>query len=247
MQIKRVILIVAILGASVLLAKVKTPGLEEVVAKLEENYRQIKTYSARFEQEVRNQQFGRLLSRGQGELYYSKPGKMVWHYTEPEEHWYITNGKTFWDYLPSVKQVLVMSVDEALSSNIPKSFLFGMGELKKDFDISFDPNSSQPSAGLFSLKLVPKKERDRLILGTIILKVDDKSFLVKEASLIDQLGNENILRFKDIKVNPKIDEKIFEFKVPEGVEVIHPPKEKSIENLEKKSSSNKNPKEKKDE
>jgi len=46
---------------------------------------------------------------------------------------------------------------------------------------------------------------------------------------------ENILRFSRIKLNPKIDEKIFHFQPPEGVEVIKPSpsskiKEKAQEN-----------------
>jgi hypothetical protein len=87
----------------------------QVVQKLETNFEGIKSYQARFEQEVKSEQFGRSLTKGSGELFYVKPGKMVWHYNQPEEHWYITNGQIFWDYLPSMKQVMEITLDQAQS------------------------------------------------------------------------------------------------------------------------------------
>jgi len=196
--------------------------VSQVISKLEQNFEQTKTYQAKFEQEVRSEQFGRSLSRGKGEVYYSKPGKMHWHYTEPEEHFYIMDGKTLWDYLPSAKQVLEVPIDEALSSNLPKSFLFGMTKISEQFEVSFAPKEHQTKDS-YRLVLVAKKEQDRIILGTMELLVEAKTFLVKEAKLRDSLGNENLLRFSEIKVNPKIDEKMFTFKPKEGVSVLQAP------------------------
>ena len=197
--------------------------LEQVVQKLEANFDSIKSYSAKFEQEVRSASFGKSLTKGSGELFYAKPGKMVWHYQAPEEHWYITNGQIFWDYLPSVKQVLEMKLDQALSSNLPKSFLFGMARLSDQFIIAFDPAQESAKDGDYRLLLTPKQDEDRIVLGTMSLVVDGKSFLVKEARLRDSLGNENFLKFSETRVNPKLDQKMFEFKIPAGVEKIEPP------------------------
>jgi len=197
--------------------------LDQVVKKLEQNFESIRSYQARFEQEVRSEQFGRSLTKGSGELFYVKPGKMVWHYQSPEEHWYITNGRLFWDYLPSVKQALEMKLDQAISSNLPKGFLFGMAKLSDQFTIAFDPAHPDDKDGKYHLQLTPKKEEDRILIGTLELAVDAKTFLVKEAKLRDSLGNVNELKFLDLKVNPKIDEKMFNFTVPTGVEKISPP------------------------
>jgi len=112
------ILIFSFLFSWLLNSASSSQELKMVISRLEDNYNKIKTYSAQFEQEVSQSQFARTISQGRGELFYSKPGKMVWHYTEPEEHWYITDGKTFWDYLPSLKQVLVLSIDQNLKSGL---------------------------------------------------------------------------------------------------------------------------------
>jgi outer membrane lipoprotein-sorting protein len=41
--------------------------------------------------------------------------------------------------------------------------------------------------------------------------------------MLDALGNKNHMVFKDIKTDQEVDEKIFSFEVPEGVEVIQAP------------------------
>lgn len=201
-------------------------SVEQVVKKLDQNFESIKTYQANFEQEIRSQQFGRSLTKGSGQVFYSKPGKMVWHYTAPEEHWYITDGKLLWDYLPSAKQVMELKLDQALSSNLPKSFLFGMTKISEQFNADFASGWENAKDRNYHLVLTPKKEEDQILLGTIELLVDAKSFLVQEARLRDSLGNENVLKFSGIKVNPKIDEKMFSFKIPPDVEKITPGKSK---------------------
>ncbi len=196
--------------------------LGEVVSRLQKNYDGINSYKAGFSQEVSSTSFGRVISQGKGDVIYQRPGKMYWHYNEPEEHFYITDGKTLWDYTPSEKQVVIMDIGEVLKQNIPRTFLFGMGNLKEQFEISFHSGRITDAAGNYWLDLVPKEETDRQVLGKIQFWVDDKEFFVREVELLDALGNKNHLVFKDIKINEKVDEKIFSFVVPEGVEVVRP-------------------------
>lgn len=193
---------------------------EQIVQKLEENFATINTYQAKFDQEIRSESFGRSLTKGSGEILYAKPGKMVWHYLKPEEHWYITDGKTFWDYLPSANYVMELKLDQAIPGNLPKGFLFGMAKISDQFSSALSPlqNDNQD----YLLILIPKKEEDRILLGSLELLVDRKNFLVKEAKLRDSLGNENHLKFMNIKINQKIDQKIFNFKIPKGTQKISP-------------------------
>jgi outer membrane lipoprotein carrier protein len=203
-------------------------SLEQVTARLEQNFAGINTYQARFEQEVLSEQFGKVISKGRGELRYMKPGKMWWHYEQPEERYYITDGKVLWDYLPSYKQAMKMKLDEVLSSSLPKSFLFGMGKLEEQFEMAFAPDQADSNPEFYHLLLNPKKEQDRVVIGTVELFIDPKTFLVKEARLKDAVGNQNILRFSEIKVNVPMSAKIFSFTPGKGVEVIAAPEEPPV-------------------
>jgi outer membrane lipoprotein carrier protein len=198
---------------------------DSLVDKLDENFRKITTYRADFKQEVRSEQFGKIISQGAGQLTYLKPGKMVWRYSAPEEHWYITDGNIFWDYLPQTRQAMKLEIDQALASTLPKTFLFGLGKLKEQFDIAFSPDQEQKQPSLYHLALTPKSDEDKIMIGTVALTVDAKTFLVQKAELKDSLGNQNSLFFFGIEVNPKIDPKTFQFTPPEGVEVLTAPGE----------------------
>ncbi len=210
-------------AVSLLLLSAKPLPLEDVISRIQRNYDKINTYQAQFTQEVSSTSFNRTISQGKGEVIYQKPGKMFWHYSEPEEHLYITDGKTLWDYLPAEKQVVVMEISEALRQSLPRAFLFGMGKLKDQFEISFHSGRITDAEGNYWLDLVPKDETERQTLGTIQFRVDPKEFLVRQAELLDALGNRNNLVFKGIRVNQKVDEKIFSFQVPQGVELIQAP------------------------
>ena len=56
------------LGLLPFLTGAATLPLEQVVRKLEANFAATKTYSAKFEQEVRSTQFNKVLTKGSGEL-----------------------------------------------------------------------------------------------------------------------------------------------------------------------------------
>jgi len=224
MKFKKVFAAVLAAAFLPLALKAQNPlSLDRVVERLDENFRKISAYQAGFKQEVKSEQFGKIISQGQGELKYLKPGRMVWHYTAPEEHWYITDGKLFWDYLPQTRQAMKLEIDQALASSLPKTFLFGLGKLDEQFDLAFSPDQEKSNPSVYHLVLTPKRDEDKIMIGTLSLLFDAKTFLVRRADLKDSMGNQNSLIFSGIKVNPKIDPGIFQFKPPEGVEVITAP------------------------
>jgi outer membrane lipoprotein carrier protein len=197
--------------------------LKQVTARLEANVSKINTLQSKFTQEVKSEQFGKTLSSGGGELFYAKPGKMAWHYTAPEEHWYITDGKIFWDYLPATKQAMTLKLDEAFETNLPKSFLFGMGKLSEQFEVAFHPDQVEDNPQVYHLVLTPKRDQDKVMIGILELSVDPKTFLVAQAKLKDPMGNASTMIFSGMRLNQKIDDKIFQFTPPKGVEVIKAP------------------------
>ncbi len=191
-------------------------SLEQVIKKLQENYEDINTYKADFEQEIFSMKQERVVSEGSGNVLYKKPGKMVWHYKEPEEHLYINEGNTIWDYSPVQKEAYRLPVHES----VYKSFLLGLGELKEDFEISFHAGSPKNRKGLYQLDLVARNKEERQVLGTLTIFVDPETFMVTSSESVDALGNTNHVAFKNIDTNVEIPDEKFEFTPPEGVKVI---------------------------
>ncbi len=190
--------------------------LDEVIGKLQGNYEKVDSYKAKFDQELFSVSQGKVVTRGAGEVMYKKPGRMVWRYTEPEEHLYVTDGETIWDYSPADKEAYLLKVEDALY----KSFLLGLGEIREDFEVSFRAGRRMNSQGRYQLALVPKSRAERESLGTVTLYVSPDDFMVKETELVDALGNRNRIRFKDMEMNPEIADEVFEWKPPKGTKVI---------------------------
>ncbi len=190
--------------------------LDEVVLKMEENFKKVNSYQADFRQEIMSVNQGREISAGSGKVMYKKPGMMSWKYIEPDEHLYITNGSTIYDYSPEDKEVYVMSVKDAMY----KSFLLGLADVKKQFEVSFHAGRRLSQDGSYQLDLVPKDPDEREAIGLITLYLDPKSFLVKSTETVDALGNRNMIKFENVKLNPDLPDGLFKFEFPEGVKII---------------------------
>jgi len=193
----------------------KTLSLDQVVTKLQENYQKIDTYILNFDQQLYSPQQDRVISKGSGSVWFKKPGKMLWSYEKPEPHIYVTEGNTVWEYTPNDKTVNIFSLEQAAY----RSFLLGFGNLKRDFKIKFHKGKAKSDSGLYQLDLTANNPAEREAIGTVTFYVDPEHFMVRYAELVDSFGNENRLRFQDMKANVPIDDKHFKFKVPKGVKV----------------------------
>jgi outer membrane lipoprotein carrier protein len=210
----------ALMALPVLVRAEANLPLDQVVDKVQANYDQARTYSASFRQEIVSPSFGQAISSGKGEILYQKPGKMVWRYREPEAHVYVLSGNTLWDYYPAEKQAIHLTLDQALIENVPKSFLFGMGKLREQFELSFHAGRPVEEDGSIKLDLAPKSETARNALGILVFTVAPKTFLVQEVEMTDSLGNLNHLWFENIRLNPTLDSKQFAWTPPKGVKVL---------------------------
>ncbi len=193
------------------------PSLEQVVNKIQQQYEKMQDLEADFVQESYNKTLQKAQKAG-GKLYMKKPGLMHWDYQNPEEQIIVADGKYFWWYTVQTKQVVRQKADQALSSNLAMAFMGGMGKMQKDFKIEF---ASPPQQGKgFELKLVPA--RPQASVSHLLLTVDAVHYRTRRLVLQDFYGNITTLNFSQIKINQGLDETLFQFIPPPGVELITP-------------------------
>ncbi|MFH1823795.1 MAG: outer membrane lipoprotein carrier protein LolA [Candidatus Firestonebacteria bacterium] len=154
-----------------------------------------------------------------GNITFKKPGMMCLDYTEPNKQFVISDGKTIWIYFPAMRQVIVQDISEVKNKEY---FLF-------QFDLFIDSIKSR-----FETKLLKeeKMENKETVLVEFIPR-DEHSEFSKISGLFDkekwlpihlsvyynELSNISIT-FKNFKLNSEVKTDIFDFKIPEGVEVI---------------------------
>jgi outer membrane lipoprotein carrier protein len=196
---------------------IAAPTLDETVAALEQAQRRVTDLKAPFQQSAHNKTLNQTID-ARGTLYLKKPGRLRWEYQTPTPQEIVSDGTRLWIYTPELKQVNVSAAPAALAGPAG-SFLQGLGRVREHFDVRF-LNPAQPTdpAGLVVLDLAPK--RPQPLLARLIVALDPRNWLVRQAIVHDEVGNTVTVRFGDTVVNSGLSDGLFVFVPPPGVAVV---------------------------
>jgi len=211
-------LIAALVGGLTLAAPAAAaPTLDEAVNALEQAQRRVTDLKAPFRQAALNKALNQTVE-ARGTLYLKKPGRLRWEYQTPTPQEIVSDGTRLWIYTPELKQVNV-SAAPAVLVGPAGSFLQGLGQVREHFEPRFlNPVQPTDADGLVVLDLVPK--RPQPLMTRLIVSVDPRSWLVRQAVIHDELGNTVTVRFGDTVVNSGLSDSLFVFVPPPGVAVV---------------------------
>lgn len=211
-------LIAALVGGLTLAAPAAAaPTLDEAVNALEQAQRRVTDLKAPFRQAALNKALNQTVE-ARGTLYLKKPGRLRWEYQTPTPQEIVSDGTRLWIYTPELKQVNVSAAPAALVGPAG-SFLQGLGQVREHFEPRFlNPAQPTDADGLVVLDLVPK--RPQPLMTRLIVSVDPRTWLVRQAVIHDELGNTVTVRFGDTVVNSGLSDSLFVFVPPPGVAVV---------------------------
>ena len=196
---------------------IAAPTLDEAVSALEQAQRRVTDLKAPFRQSAHNKVMNQTID-ARGTLYLKKPGRLRWEYQTPTPQEIVSDGTKLWIYTPELRQVNVSAAPAALAGPAG-SFLHGLGQVREHFDVRFlNPAQPTDAEGLVVLDLTPK--RPQPLLARLIVSVDPKTWLVRQAVIYDELGNTVTVRFGDPVVNSGLADALFVFVPPPGVAVV---------------------------
>lgn len=191
--------------SALLVAPLLSAQTEDVTASLRAKLEQLKSYHAKFTQQVIDAQ-GELLQNAQGQLSLKQPNRMHWQVAEPNENTLIADGQTLWHIDPFVEQVVAIDQAQAIENNPMILLTNPQSDAWQDFIISrldngFVIQARDLDAQVASLTLVFREDT------LVQLKVEDHQ---QQVSTLD---------FNDISQNQQIDDQLFKFVMPEGYEL----------------------------
>jgi outer membrane lipoprotein carrier protein len=95
-----------------------------------------------------------------------------------------------------------------------------MGRLQNDFYIKLLPDDTGQTTVVTGhrLELLPKQPQPDV--AKLILTVDQKSFQIIHTAVYDPYGNITDVYLQDIDTNFGLPQELFNFEIPEGVDVI---------------------------
>lgn len=182
----------------------------------------IKTFAASFEQHIVDSH-DKPVSKSKGQVSIKRPGAFYWEGKEPDPLLVIADGKTLWTYDIDLEQVTKQPITEALDRT-PAALLAGeIKDLERDFKISFasEQKCVQGADTCFHLESQGEEKE----FSDIYISMKQGLFIA--LTVHDQLGQEILTRFSDIKMNAPVDESKFKFTPPKGVDVIEQHKGKN--------------------
>lgn len=223
--------------------------LSSVVAALETPFKagtksdnQIHDFTAEFLQQSQIASIGRT-QHGSGTVSFSFApaeadnitlAKFRWKYLTPSIQEIISDGQTMWVYIPENRQVIASDLGQINkeSGQNPITFLSGLGNLSKDFLVEWG-TPQLDAEGNYYLQLKPRVESQFIQQIDIVVSkntVDEwlkhrktgKIFPIISTLVTDPNGNKTAIEFKNIKVNQQLNDNLFNFERPEGVELVMP-------------------------
>ena len=199
--------IALVLALAPLLVSGADADLSTVLKGVESRYNRAKTLQVFFHERYTGQ--GRPRQSESGQLTLRKPGKMRWDYTVPEGKLFVSDGKQVYLYNPALNRVERMPLKESEDMRAPLAFLLGKLDFNKefrDFVLKTEGADFVISANAKSDKL-PYEKIEMLVTGSweirrLVISGQDSSVLVFE--------------FDQEKLNPRVDDSQFKFKMPAG-------------------------------
>jgi len=182
---------------------------DDVVSDLQQKFSAIKDMKGTFSQTSYLKDLEKT-EKYSGTFYIKKPYAIMWEYKSPRDEKVFVNNTVTWIYKKAQKQAIKTRFSKETYSQVPIALLSSLDDLSTNFDISHAEQGH--------LNLKPKKK-----MGTIreiIVETSPGSFPVKSLTAIDQYGNIIMLELGDIKINSGLEDSLFIFNPPPGVEVF---------------------------
>lgn len=188
-------------------------SLDEILDQIEKRYA-TSGFSTRFFQTLTLKAMD-ITETASGKAYFKRPGMMRWEYEEPDRQIIVTDGDVLWIYRPEDNQVMTGKSPAFFSGGKGASFLSDMNLIREKFDISLQEKDADRH---LVLKLVP--EEKTLDITAIYISVSPKTFEIVRITTHNSFGDDTTITLEDIQFTSALEDAMFRFQIPEGVEVL---------------------------
>ena len=186
-------------------------GSANALDDLQRFFTEISTFEAEFDQVILDEDFI-ILEESSGRVTIVRPNKFRWDYAAPFEQQIIGDGAKVWIYDIDLEQVTVRNMAAAMG-NTPAVLLAGRGKLAETYDIH-----DLGIQGASNWVRLSPKQSDDSSFDDIRLGFDHGQLRVLE--LVDGFGQTTRITLRKMLENPVINDQIFEFTPPTGVDVL---------------------------
>ena len=149
-----------------------------------------------------------------GTFEFQRPGRFRFDYRKPFAQTIVADGNTLWLYNADLNQVTQRAQAQALGAT-PAAIIASASDLRAlqaDFTLQTQPARD----GLEWVQATPKSRDGQL--QSVQIGFQGEALAALE--ILDAFGQRSVLRFASVEINPSLPAATFQFKTPEGADVI---------------------------
>ncbi len=189
---------------------------ESFIYRAQSAYAKVSTVKARFMQESYLASLD-ISELSTGLMWFDRSGKMKWHYDQPEEQVFLLENNTVRLYQVPDKQVIIQSFSDVFLSDLPVSFLLGVGNLSQSFSLE---KACKTTVGtLLFLRPLATTSTEGQELSSFELLVDNEFFEPLGARILDISGNVTKLLLSERERNIVLSDTQFALNYPPGTDI----------------------------
>ena len=148
-----------------------------------------------------------------GTMTVARPGRIHWQTQPPYEQLLVSDATTLWLYDKDLEQVTVRPFMRDISDSPAMIFIGDLSALEDKYRIT----RGLGEGGVERYSLVPR-DTSGVYQGLTLSFRDDTPVAM---SLEDSLGQVTRVEFSDVELNPALDDGLFTFAIPAGVDVLY--------------------------
>jgi outer membrane lipoprotein-sorting protein len=195
----------------------------EVAREIQKAFESMDQFTARFA--ISTKEGGRVKNMS-GQIYYQKPGKVRYEFSQPQGNLIVSDGRIMWFYIRRLnavgKQELTLEKKNASARDVftadPTS---GLKRLFRKYHYRFDTPEQPRQFDEGTFFVLDMEQREKIGgYERIRLYVDAKSYLVRRAEASDGYGKQTTISFSGMNTSRKLEGKLFQYQPDDSVRVV---------------------------
>ncbi len=184
---------------------------ETAIAALDTRLNGVQTMSADVTQLILESD-GAVLEESSIRMHLKKPGGFYWETLTPFPELVVTDGKTLWNYQPDLEQVVIEDWNSDRSQLAAQLLSGDTSALQADYVVSWE--GEDKSLTVFNLLPLDSES----VYSDIAIHFNDRT--LDMIHLESKNGEQTVWQFNNVERNHPLEDQLFNFQPPDGVEVI---------------------------
>jgi len=202
-------------AASCVSVAAQQPKVGQTARAVDEHYNHLKSFKAAFTEVFQGDGISRTES---GTLWLKKPSRMRWEYHVPREKLFLIDSQTAYFYVTGDRQAKKTPVKNLDDIRSPLRYLLGKTKLEKELEgLSLAPDLTPLQPGDVVMRGVPKIMKDRV--AEVVLEVS-AAHQIHRIVIHGVDSTVTDFRFSQIEENVPVQDNLFRFIPPPGVNTI---------------------------